>query len=343
MESESVREQNPFTKGWVEWIRKNLELEVSASAMTEAMVRDGIDKTIAEAMIETARLLGGESGTSGNSTTRAAKMEWILDSLARSDRARSSEIQTKKSISNEEFYESFYFSNEPLILTGWDEVKAIRDDLSWNALSKRYGEEEVEIQEGRNADQYYERNSNEHKSVVKFREFLDRVLRDDEDNDVYLTANNGKRNDEVFSSITNSNRWMPDILDRENHKGKAFLWIGPKGTVTQLHHDLTNNLLLQVSGSKSVKLFPPCYFTRIYNDFHCYTGFDCDHPDYERFPLVEEINMRECILEEGQALFLPVGWWHQVRSLSPSISITAVNFHHYNRFPDQYTTHWDIS
>lgn len=314
---------------------------VATPAMVEAMGQDGIEGAVAEAMIETVKLIQVDAVQKGDGT-RELKMEWILDTLARMDRLKSNAVPTRKTISNEEFDELYYFSNEPVLL-GCPELEAIREDLSWDTLSSRYGGEEVEIQEGRTSDRNYERNSNQHKSVIKFREFLDRVLSDDEDNDVYLTANNGKRNREIFSPITDSNTWMPQILNRENCIDKAFLWIGPKGTVTQLHHDLTNNLLLQVRGRKLVKMFPPCYFTRIYNDFHCFSDFDCDNPDFDRFPLVEEVNIRECILDEGQALFLPVGWWHQIRSLSPSISITAVNFHHYNHCFDQYTTCYSIS
>jgi ribosomal protein L16 Arg81 hydroxylase len=36
----------------------------------------------------------------------------------------------------------------------------------------------------------------------------------------------------------------------------------------------------------------------------------------------------------GDALFIPVGWWHHVRSLETSISVSSTNF----AFPNDY--HW---
>lgn len=334
--------QDPFTRGWIDWIRENLGLGVALPEMVAAMTREGIEEQTAIAMIKTlkaARLVTVES----NDRSREKKMEWILDSIARNDRLGSGEILNRETLGKEEFYETFYFRNQPVVLTDWREREALRQELSWKTLAEKYGELEVEIQDGRSGDRRYERNSNNYKRIVKFQEFLDQVLSENENNDAYLTANNGDYNREVFSSVTESSEWMPEFLNKENFSGKAFLWIGPKGTVTQLHHDLTNNLLLQVSGRKLVSLFPPSYFTRIYNDFHCYSDFDCEDPDFERFPLAEGINIRQFVLEEGQALFIPVGWWHQVRSLSPSISLTAVNFFYENDFEKRYTTYHSIS
>ena len=40
------------------------------------------------------------------------------------------------------------------------------------------------------------------------------------------------------------------------------------------------------------------------------------------FPLFHEAKYVETILEEGQCLYIPVGWWHYVRSLTVSFSVS---------------------
>ena len=40
------------------------------------------------------------------------------------------------------------------------------------------------------------------------------------------------------------------------------------------------------------------------------------------FPLFHEARCVETILEEGQCLYIPVGWWHYVRSLTVSFSVS---------------------
>ncbi|MFA7604870.1 MAG: cupin-like domain-containing protein [Novosphingobium sp.] len=45
-----------------------------------------------------------------------------------------------------------------------------------------------------------------------------------------------------------------------------MIWIGPGGTFTPLHHDLTNNLLVQVAGRKQVILLLPADTPNLHND-----------------------------------------------------------------------------
>jgi lysine-specific demethylase 8 len=43
---------------------------------------------------------------------------------------------------------------------------------------------------------------------------------------------------------------------------------------------------------------------------------------HKNFPLFQEAEFVDCILEEGECLYIPVGWWHYVRSLSISFSVS---------------------
>jgi hypothetical protein len=52
------------------------------------------------------------------------------------------------------------------------------------------------------------------------------------------------------------------------------------------------------------------------------SAVDFDNPDLERFPLYRQVQFQEAILEPGDLLFIPQSWWHYLRALEPSISLS---------------------
>ena len=97
-------------------------------------------------------------------------------------------------------------------------------------------------------------------------------------------------------------------------------WFGPAGTVTALHHDTSNILFFQVVGRKRLRLYPPgepallAHARGVYNDL-----------DPEHDPSLAARG-HDLTLTPGEALFLPVGWWPQVRALDLSISVAFNHF-----------------
>ena len=106
--------------------------------------------------------------------------------------------------------------------------------------------------------------------------------------------------------------------------GPPRYWLGPAGTVTPLHCDYDDNLFAQIWGSKRIILAPPHHDEFLYpreaNAILFGSPFDPEAPDYERFPLAREATMIECLVEPGDMLYVPAGWYHQVRSLAFSLS-----------------------
>lgn len=106
--------------------------------------------------------------------------------------------------------------------------------------------------------------------------------------------------------------------------GPPRFWMGPAGTVTPLHADYDDNLFAQVWGSKRIILAPPHHDEFLYpreaNALLFGSPFDPEAPDYERFPLARQAALVECIVQPGDMLYVPAGWFHQVRSLSFSLS-----------------------
>jgi hypothetical protein len=108
----------------------------------------------------------------------------------------------------------------------------------------------------------------------------------------------------------------------------AKLWIGSAGTVSGLHFDLADNLHAQVSGRKRFTLVDPRQSACVYpNSF--FDGVpngcrvDVERPDHARFPRLRDAELLVAELEPGDAIYVPRGWWHHVRTLELGI---AVNF-----------------
>lgn len=49
---------------------------------------------------------------------------------------------------------------------------------------------------------------------------------------------------------------------------------------------------------------------------------DIDNIDLKEFPRAEGLEFMDSILEEGDLLYIPPKWWHYVRSLSISFSVS---------------------
>jgi hypothetical protein len=106
--------------------------------------------------------------------------------------------------------------------------------------------------------------------------------------------------------------------------GPPRFWLGPAGTVTPLHCDYDDNVFAQVWGSKRIILAPPHHDEFLYpnaaNAILSGSPFDPEAPDFERFPLARQATTIECIVGPGDMLYVPAGWYHQVRSLTFSLS-----------------------
>ncbi|KAF7152300.1 hypothetical protein RHSIM_Rhsim01G0189600 [Rhododendron simsii] len=103
-------------------------------------------------------------------------------------------------------------------------------------------------------------------------------------------------------------------------------WFGPAGTVTPLHHDPHHNILAQVVGRKYVRLYRATLSEELYpyneSMLKNSSQVDLDSMDVNKFPKVHDLEFMDCILEEGEMLYIPPKWWHYVRSLTKSLSVS---------------------
>ncbi|XP_069683955.1 bifunctional peptidase and arginyl-hydroxylase JMJD5 isoform X2 [Periplaneta americana] len=121
---------------------------------------------------------------------------------------------------------------------------------------------------------------------------------------------------------------LSDNLDDETTTEETDInaWFGPKGTVSPIHHDPKHNLLTQVVGEKRILLYHPDDSEKLYPHEGSLLSntaqVDPENPDYDTFPLFKDAKAWECHLRQGEMLYIPPKWWHHVRSLSLSFSVS---------------------
>lgn len=122
---------------------------------------------------------------------------------------------------------------------------------------------------------------------------------------------------------------IPDYCclgDGEEEEITINAWFGPPGTVSPLHQDPQQNFLAQVLGRKYIRLYSPQESEAVYpHDTHLLhntSQVDVENPDLEKFPRFAEAPFLSCILSPGELLFIPVKYWHYVRALDLSFSVS---------------------
>jgi hypothetical protein len=247
---------------------------------------------------------------------------------------------------------------EPIIINGLLEDWPARNHHDWShpqyLMSKTIGGRRlVPIETGKS---YVDEGFGQ--KIVTFKEFMDQhILKGSSNSETgYLAQHN------LFAQVPSLREdiFIPDLCyisppgphysspHAEQHSEVPRLeeplmnaWFGPVGTTTPLHTDPYHNILAQVVGRKYVRLYAPRESRVLYAkgkedeidmsntselDIGILEGVDGTREDAEaantEFPLFKEAKYYDCILEEGQCLYIPVGWWHYVRSLSVSFSVS---------------------
>lgn len=108
---------------------------------------------------------------------------------------------------------------------------------------------------------------------------------------------------------------------------EKMLWLSHGDCVTPLHFDEPHNLFVLLRGRKRFTLFAPTQSILLYPAKHLgkarFSLVDVEHPDPERFPLYRMAAEPLVIdLEAGDALLVPGGWWHHVRSFGTSLGVS---------------------
>ncbi|NEQ27436.1 MAG: cupin-like domain-containing protein [Microcoleus sp. SIO2G3] len=247
------------------------------------------------------------------------------------------------SLSTKTFFEEYQKEGIPVIITG-----LLESEPEWNLdyLCEKLSNHEFRIRfYGRDRYKQDKRTWTSIGSAVEgktmlFTEYAD-LLRSHEayEKDVYL----GK------CPLEDTPLAEPSTLKQaEAHLGLRMpatgmnLWVGPGGHTTCLHCDAVDSTLMQLHGAKKILLFPPSQLYNIYpfpivshlrhglKRRASYSQVYPEQPDFEAFPRFKQAleHRREDIVKQGEMLYIPAGWWHEVTSLGSDMVCSINRFWH---------------
>ena len=133
--------------------------------------------------------------------------------------------------------------------------------------------------------------------------------------------------------LYNLSRQIPELLEDVRlpavglrfSRRFVFSFFGCRGSTTPLHYDIDMGDVLHtvIRGRRRVRLFAPAYSAALYrHPFTVRSYVDLDAPDLERFPALAAARGCELVLEPGETLYMPSGWWHEFHYLEAGIGVS---------------------
>lgn len=276
-------------------------------------------------LTESIRIIGENCPSSSGSATKKQKLSVpgaaVGVKRTKSEQEHSSIVILQRP-SVEHFHINHFIAQTPaLIQNCMDHWPALTNWTQSDYLMSVAGERTVPIEIG----SHYT-NENWSQDLVKFKDFLNRQISVDEacDRIEYLAQHN------LFDQIPALRKdiSIPEYccVGTANEPVDIKAWLGPKGTISPMHYDPKHNLLCQVFGHKKIILAAPDDSPNLYPHesemLKNTTQIDAENVDIDRFPLCSNVKFFTFNLYEGEMLYIPPQWWHYVRSLEKSFSVS---------------------
>ncbi|KAA8549559.1 hypothetical protein F0562_001423 [Nyssa sinensis] len=292
------------------------------------VLRKDLDSAVKRASAKESSLRVSEEA-SGKAECRIIREELdeaeVLEILPK--KSLSCEIVGKRSaLSLEGFLRDYFMTGTPIIISDcmahWP-ARTKWHDMDY--LKRVAGYRTVPVEVGRN---YLHPEWKQ--ELITFSQFLERI----QSNDCTSAGPTYLAQHPLFDQIQELRKdiIIPDYCFAGGGELRSLnAWFGPAGTVTPLHHDPHHNILAQVIGKKYIRLYPASLSEELYPHTESMLSnssqkmmlkVDLENIDEKEFPKVQELEFMDCILEEGEMLYIPPKWWHYVRSLTKSLSVS---------------------
>ncbi|MDF3077360.1 MAG: cupin-like protein [Sphingobacteriaceae bacterium] len=228
-------------------------------------------------------------------------------------------VDTVETISTEDFQKKYLKPRQPVVIKGLTKDWPAREKWTPEYLKSVVGDIKVPLYDNSKADPAKPINSAT--THMAFDEYIDLIKREPTELRIFF-FNIFKQAPQLLNDVVLPKDLMGGFLE-----SMPAMFFGGSNSVTFLHYDidLPHIFHTHFGGRKHVILFENKWKRRLYclpNATYALEDYDVANPDTKRFPALEGVEGIELFLEHGDTLFMPTGWWHWMKYLDGSYSLS---------------------
>lgn len=228
------------------------------------------------------------------------------------------DIPRVKTITKEEFITHYFKPQKPVVIERFIEDWPAYSKWNLDYMKATVGDKIVPLYDDRPVD--YKDGFNEPHAKMKMSDYIDLLKREPTKFRIFLW-NALKEVPQLQQDYT-----YPDF-GLKLLKGLPMLFFGGTNSHTFMHYDidLANIFHFHFEGRKEIILFDQKqndYLYKIPHSLITREDIDFSNPDVEKWPALKKAKGYKTILEHGEVLYMPEGYWHYMKYLTPGFSMS---------------------
>jgi hypothetical protein len=228
-------------------------------------------------------------------------------------------IDTVDRIYPKDFKEKYLIPRRPLIIKDLTKSWPAREKWTPEYLKQVVGKKVVPLYDNAKADPSKPINSAA--AEMPFDEYIDLIRSSPTELRIFF-FNIFKQAPQLLNDIVLPKDLMGGFLE-----SMPAMFFGGSNSVTFLHYDidLPHIFHTHFGGRKHVILFENKWKRRLYclpNATYALEDYDVLNPDISKYPALDGIQGTEAFLDHGDTLFMPTGYWHWMKYIDGSYSLS---------------------
>ncbi|MBP2283807.1 hypothetical protein H4V97_002125 [Flavobacterium sp. CG_23.5] len=232
------------------------------------------------------------------------------------------EIERVKTISKKDFYTNFVKKQKPVVVEQLTSDWPAYEKWNLDYIKKMAGDKTVPLYDDRPVS--FKDGFNEAHANMKMADYID-LLKSKPTNFRIFLYNLMKE----VPLLKKDFKW-PE-LGLKLVKQLPMLFFGGENSRVFMHYDIdySNILHFQFNGKKRCVLFAPDqtpYLYKVPFSLISREDIDFDNPDFDKFPALKQSQGYVTELKHGEMLYMPQGYWHYMKYLTPGFSMSLRAF-----------------